>query len=154
MSCSHPSSSRRPPQRGAAPIRPQPVRTLDDAFAVFDLAMSRPLRVETLGFLLDDSGCGRTVFAVADTESPDALLDVAECLAAAGERVPEIASLVLASVRPEGGDRTDADDMDRWMEASDIAGDRGLVLLEWFIVTPAMVCLPRVTLGEPSRWPR
>jgi hypothetical protein len=109
---------------------------------------------ETLGFLLDDSGCGRTVFVVAETKAPDALLDVAECLAAAGERVPEISSLVLASVRPEGGDRIGPDDIDRWMEASDIAGDHGLLLLEWFIVTPAMVCLPRVALGEPSRWLR
>ena len=44
-------------------------------------------------------------------------------------------------------------DVNRWFEASDIAADHGVELLEWFVVGPGGVVCPREVFGEPPRWP-
>ncbi|MEO5723300.1 MAG: hypothetical protein ABIQ39_10885 [Ilumatobacteraceae bacterium] len=147
MSCSR-STSGGLHQQSMGP--PKPIRNPVDALQLIHLAMASPLRHETLGFLLDDAGFGNTIVVVADTQDPDAVLAVADCLSAAGGDVPSVASLVLATVRP-AGDRLD-DDVDRWMEASDITECNGLQLIEWFVVGPIRMWCPRAELGEPSRW--
>jgi hypothetical protein len=63
---------------------------------------------------------------------------------------------VVATVRPGGGPQ--ADDADRWLEASDIADDLGVELVEWFVIggdrpsVAANASCPRDLLGEVPRW--
>jgi len=127
MSCARTSTWRRP-------RRPPPVRSSADALEVIALAISRPPRPETIAFVLDDDGRGTTVLVVDGTEQPDAVVDVVERVAAAAEAAGA-AAIVVASVRPTaaptGGAATDVDDVDRWLEASDVAADHGIELLEW-----------------------
>ena len=64
---------------------------------------------------------------------------------------PRARSIVLASVRPDSGMLPG--DVDRWLEASAIVDQHGLVLLEWFVIGPMGPECPRDLLGEPERWP-
>jgi hypothetical protein len=100
--------------------------------------------------LLDDAGYGNTITVVSGTHDADDVLRVVECLAEAGSAAPAMSSLVLASVRPEGG--IVPGDIDRWLEASSLAESYGLELTEWFVVGPATVECPRDLIGEPERW--
>jgi hypothetical protein len=129
---------------------PEPIRTAAEARALLETAISRPLRDETVAFLLDDAGHGRTIFVVAGTDRPESVLDVVEHLAAAGRISGLLSALVLASVRPGGG--IVPGDIDRWFDASEIAQDHGVQLLEWFIYGPQGFTCPRDLLGEAERW--
>jgi hypothetical protein len=172
MYCARSSSWRQP-------RRPQPVRSSAEALEVVALAMSRPLRPETIAFVLDAEGCGTTVLVVDGTERAESVLDVTERIAEAAG-LAGAASIVVASIRPTlpidalaaSADQPDDDglehwrwggslddglvhaDIDRWLEASDIAAEHAIELLEWFVVGPAGVVCPRELLGEPSRWPQ
>jgi hypothetical protein len=66
--------------------------------------------------------------------------------------VESLASLVVASVRPEGG--LLPGDVDRWLEASTRCEQRGIVLLEWYVMGRYGPECPRDLLGEPPRWPQ
>lgn len=136
----------------AALPRPAPVRCGADALRVLFLSASFPLEAETIAFLLDAHGNGGVVTIVSGTTQPDSVLAVAECLSRAAEGVPHACSLVLATVRPTGC--VLPGDIDRWLEASDLAAASGVQLLEWFIITPAGAQCPRDLLGEPERWGR
>jgi hypothetical protein len=139
------------------PRRPLPVRSAADALELVALAMSRPPRPETIAFILDVGGFGTSVLIVGGTEHADDVLHVVEQVTDAAE-VAGAASIVVATVRPapapahEEATLTD-DDVDRWLEASDIADDHGIELLEWYIVGPSGIVCPRETFGEPPRWP-
>lgn len=143
MYCSR--SARRP-----LPHASQPIRNSAQALDVIRMSMSDPFRTETLGFLLTDSGRASEVAVISPTEEPDAVIHVADCLSAAGGLHPEVASLVLATIRPSGG--VTAADVDRWLEASDVADSNGVQLVEWFVIGPSGVACPRDLLGEPERW--
>lgn len=150
------SCTRRHSLRRSRPPSPQ-VRTATDALEVIALAMSRPPRAETIAFVLDDDGRASALYVVDGTERADALIDVVELLADAAAAGAG-AGLVLASVRPTvpiDADPEDLDDadIDRWLEASDVAADRGVELLEWFVVGPTGIRCPRELFGEPPRWP-
>ena len=138
------------------PRRPAPVRSAADALEVVALAMSRPPRAETIAFVLDSDGAGTTVLIVDGTEPPDSVIDVVERVAeAAGEA--GAAGVVVSTVRPVtvSGDEAACladDDIDRWLEASDIAADHDVELIEWFVVGPNGVTCPREAFGEPPRW--
>jgi hypothetical protein len=143
---------------GAPPAgqRPMPIRTSSDALRLVELAISRPLRHETIAFMFDRNGFGGTVVVVAGTVQPDAVLDVADCMSVAGHSTPDLVSLVIATVRP-GGATTNPmvalDDVDRWLEASAIADEYGIELVEWYVIgTAGHVECPRDILGEPPRW--
>lgn len=128
----------------------------DAAFALLATAVHRPLRHETIVLVLDDSRRGLTIVVVTDTESPDAVISVVECLAGC---LPEsAASMVIASVRPcapdiashpDPGER--GRDVDRWLEMSELASITGVEVLEWFVIDHAVRC-PRDDLGEAPRW--
>ena len=64
-------------------------------------------------------------------------------------------ALVVASIRPGRGPMPG--DVDRWLEASAIADDAGVDLLEWFVIDggagAGTAWCPRDLLGEPPRWP-
>jgi hypothetical protein len=132
-------------------LAPDPIRSAADARSLLAKAISHPLRDETVAFLLDDAGYGGTIFVVAGTDRPEQVLDVVEHLAAAGRASGMVSSLVVASVRPGGG--LEPGDVDHWFDASEIAEEHGVELLEWFVYgTEGFVC-PRDLLGEPGRWP-
>ncbi len=131
-----------------------PIESPSAALAVIDLAISRPLTDETIALVLDPDRRGRTVVIVDGTERPDALLDVVERLAACFDE--RGGCLVLATIRPGGGPLPGDDD--RWLEASDLADEFGVELVEWFVITgerpsaAAAAWCPRDLLGEPPRW--
>jgi hypothetical protein len=126
------------------------------ALAVVELAMRRPLRHEIIALVLDGDRRGRTVVVVDGTEAPDAVLDVVERVAGSVAASGLPGCLVVATVRP-GGPPLDGDD-ERWLEASDLADDVGVDLLEWFVIggdrpsVAANAWCPRDLLGEVPRW--
>ncbi len=127
-----------------------PIRNAAAAIALVSTVIAQPLRYETVGFLLDANGFGDVVVVVDGTEPADSIISVAQCLAEAGAGTPHLTSLVLATVRPCGGLRDD--DVDRWLEASDVVDECGLHLIEWYVVDPDGIQCPRDLLGEPERW--
>ena len=111
--------------------------------------MTWPTRAETIALLLDDQRRGISVLVVGGTDHPDALFDVVDLVAESGGHGEALGAAVLASVRP--GEGLDPGDVDRWLESSDVLADRGVELLEWFVVGRD-ICCPRDQLGEPPRW--
>ena len=144
-------AAHRPPRAGIDPID-----SAASALAVIALAMRHPPLDETIALVLDPDRRGRTVVVVDGTTEPDAVLDVVERVAGSIAASGRPGCLVLATVRP-GGAPLDGDD-DRWLEASDIADDLGVDLLEWFVIsadTPSIAAharCPRDLLGEVPRW--
>lgn len=139
------------------PRRPPAITNAADALELVAMTMSRPPRAETIAFLLDDDGFGTTVLLVNGTDRPEDVIGVVEQVAEAGA-VSGASALFVASVRPVAPSPDEAievaeGDIDRWLEASELADDEGLELLEWFVVGPAGVICPRELLGEPPRWP-
>ena len=131
-----------------------PVDDPDTAFVTISMAVHRPLRFETILVLLDDARRGLGVVAVSDTHEPDAVLEVLECVLAPSAHGGRVGAVIVGSVRPDPPDTAidlDADDVDRWLEMSDLAEQRGVELLEWFVITDEVSC-PRDRLGEAPRW--
>ena len=116
------------------------------------LAISRPLRSETIALVLEDDLRGRTIVVVDGTDEPDSLLDVVEHLvesiACSMADVPTEGYLVLATVRPGGG--PEPGDGDRWLEASELAELAGVELLEWFVISTDTGPPPRGALATCS----
>ena len=131
--------------------RPSAVRCGTDALRVLFLSASQPLEPETLVFLLDRHGNGTIVTAVSGTVDPDAVLGVVDCIARAAEGMATAEAMVLATVRPTGC--VLPGDIDRWLEASDLAESHGVALIEWYIRGASGAQSPRELLGEPERWP-
>ena len=130
--------------------RPAPVRCGTDALRVLFLSASQPLEPETLVFMLDRHGNGSIVTIVSGTVDPDAVLAVVECIARAAEGLPHAEAMVLATVRPNGS--VLPGDIDRWMDANDIAIAHGVALIDWFVIGASGAQSPRDLLGEPERW--
>lgn len=146
-----PTTVRRLPRAGIDPIDHP-----DTALAALALAVGRPLRSETVLLLLDEARCGRAIVAVSGTAEPDQVIEVVECITQS-DGAEHLGAIVVASVRPDDdatrdpSDHDDADDVDRWLEMSDIAELAGVELLEWFVIGRTIRC-PRDRLGEPPRW--
>ena len=141
--------------RSRLPQASAPIRSSIDAIAVVSLAIHRPLEAETIAFLLDETSRSNVITVISGTTEPDAVLTVAECMAAAGARSRAMCGVVLASVRPTAPPNMPATlpgDLDRWVEANEITESHGIELIEWFVVGPAGVDCPRALLGEPERW--
>ena len=129
-----------------------PICDADTAFVTISMAVHRPLRYETIVALLDDDRCGISLVAVSGTQQPDAAVDVLETLLDAAVHDGRVGAAIVASVRPADGSEADDDrDIDRWLEMSDLADQRGVELLEWFVIADDVSC-PRDRLGEPPRW--
>ncbi len=139
----------RPPRAGI-----DPVDSAAAALAVIRLAVTRPLQSEVIVLVLDGDRRGRTIVVVDGTDEPDAVLEVVERLADSLVSAEGDAALVVASVRPGGGP-LDGDE-DRWLEATELAEQAGVELLEWFVISddtgPPTAWCPRDLLAEPPRW--
>ena len=141
-----------------------PIDNAADALAVIHLAMHQPLQSEVIAFLLDDDNRGGTIVSVTDVDDDDAVSRVVDLMCHATARSRDRAAdgdgdagdepigfgLVVATVRPDGGIVTG--DTYRWLEASSIAADLGIELIEWFVIGPDGPACPRALLGEPERW--
>lgn len=140
-----------PPSPAPSPApAPAPVRCAADALAVIAMALSRPLEPETICFAIDGDGVGGVAIAIEGTDRPDDVLDVVGIIGRAARSTPAT-SLVVASVRPDG-DLLVGDDR-RWQQASAIARDHHLELLEWFVIGAGhRVHTPRDLTGEPMKW--
>jgi hypothetical protein len=127
-----------------------PISSAGDALAV--LALAAPFGHDTVAILLDDERRGHGIVVVTGTTHADALFAIIEvCIDASLHDSPgRIAGLVIATVRPDGD--MEADDLDRWLEASLQCDDAGLELVEWFVIGRHVAC-PRELAGDPPRWP-
>jgi hypothetical protein len=123
------------------------------ALALMTIVMTHPPRHETIAVTLDRDRRGLGIVVVDGTHDPDAVIEVVECLAGAAGHHADIGGLVLATVWPDPTSRTVGGygDVERWMEASGIAEEHGIELVEWFVIADAITC-PRDRLGEPPRW--
>ena len=130
----------------------EPILSLDHALAIFDVQLHRPLRAETLAMFLDHHHHGSTLVTVTDTVLAKQLLEVAEVMALAGSARPEMSGLVLASVRPGHGLQSGDDEL--WTRASNVTEANGMILIDWFVISPHGTCSPRELIGLPSRWPQ
>lgn len=136
-----------------------PIDDAESALLAVSMAVTHPLRHETIVVLLDDARRGIGIVAVTGTRPPDAVVGVLDTVLdtvldsvpdSVLDSVPEsVGAVVLASVRPGGA--ADGADIDRWLEMTDLADQHGVELLEWFVVADAVSC-PRDLLGEPPRW--
>ena len=148
-----------------SPIAPRPSRLpragidpIDDeltALALIKTAVAWPLRPETIVVLLDDARCGIGLVVVSGTPDADAVLEVGERILDPQVHDGRVAAAIVATVRPgridpawQGDDLTDAD---RWIELDEIATDRGVELLEWFVLGDG-VSWPRELVNAPPRW--
>ena len=67
----------------------------------------------------------------------------------------ELAAAVLASIRGStfpAQPFPEPDDVDRWLDMSELISQAGVELLEWFVIDPTGVWCPRDLLGEAPRW--
>jgi len=150
-----------PPRAGIDPLD-----GAGPALAVLAIAIAEPPRDQTIALLLDRWRRGRGIMVVEKTSDPDRVLGVLDSIIRSKPYHPELAGVVLASVRatppvrcPEcvelGLDCHDCheldDDVERWMELSERAERARLELLEWFVIGSSVSC-PRDRLGEPPRW--
>jgi|HigsolmetaAR201D_1030396.scaffolds.fasta_scaffold23972_3 myo-inositol-hexaphosphate 3-phosphohydrolase len=126
------------------------------ALEVVALAMRQPPVEETLVLVLDEDRRGRAVVHVDDTTDPDAVVVVVERLSRSMAASGMLGALVVATVRPGGVPLLDDDD--RWIEASELADEVGVELVEWFVIAGRSVWsdtwCPRDLLGEVPRWSR
>ncbi len=121
----------------------------DAARLIIDATIASPRRPETIVLLLDHQLRGLAIVSVADTLEPDAVHDVASLCVAAAARQPTIGGVVLATVRPNGGD--ELDDVERWLDLDVLLAGVGVELVEWYVYGRS-ISRPRVLLGEPARW--
>ena len=132
-----------------------PIVDASQALDVVQLAMSSPPREEIVVIVLDADHRGRAIVVVDGTDDDDAVVEVVERLAERSRDGPDGAALVVASIRP-GADRVAAD-ADRWLEASELADEAGVELVEWFVVQAEgdtiVASCPRDLLAETPRWP-
>jgi hypothetical protein len=117
------------------------VDPLDDDAArlIIGATIASPRRPETVVVIVN----------VANTPDPDAIHDVASICVAAADRHPTIGGVVLATVRPDGGD--ELDDVERWLDLDVQLADVGVELVEWYIYGRS-ISRPRVLVGEATRW--
>lgn len=128
-----------------------PITDADTAFITISMAVHRPLRHETVVVLLDDARRGLGIVVVSGTRPAGAVVGVVETLLDPGVHAGQVSAMIVASVRPVGGTGVDGDDIDRWLEMSDLAEQADIELLEWFVIADRVSC-PRDLLGEPPRW--
>lgn len=130
-----------------------PIRSPFDALRLVWASLDSDPRHQTVVVTLDAERCGLAVMLVNDTADPDAFLGLVDSVTEAAVVHPEMAALIVATVRPDGG--FDVDDLARWHEADETCDESGLELVEWFVVGAAVsvsVSCPRQLCGVPSRW--
>jgi len=133
-------------------VRYGPLATPADALDLVARLSSRPSSPEVVCVLLDGARRVGASFTVTDVVDPDGVLHVAEMALAVAAATAEIDGIVLASIRPSPLVERAGSDLDRWCRLDDLCNDLRCELVEWLVLTPDRVALPRERLGAPSRW--
>ncbi|CAB4796792.1 MAG: hypothetical protein F2735_03835 [Actinobacteria bacterium] len=130
--------------------RIDPIVNAHQAMLVFELAMSLPLRSETLVMFLDELWRGHELVSVNDTTDPFHVVDVANTMGAYGAANDHTVGLVIATVRPFGD--VHPNDRELWLEAVDAVEACGLQLIDWLIVDSYGATSVPDLLADGSRW--
>ncbi len=126
-----------------------PIETRLDALRLILMVVSSESSPETLVVALDDQRCGVSIACVSGTTDPDAVIGVIDAFAESARLSLNVASLVVASVRPDG--EFEVEDLARWHEADQSCWESDIELIEWFVVGTSISC-PREFSGVPARW--
>ncbi len=124
-----------------------------DALDVIGAIAARPPATEVICVHLDGRRRVAGAFAVTGIPDPDRVVEVAAVALDAAAGFPDLDGLLLASIRPESGG-ADPHDEARWEILDALCAEAGVELVEWLVVTPRAVSLPRAAGGTPDRWPR
>ena len=126
-----------------------PIETPFDALRLILMMVGSEASAETLVLALDDRRCGVSITSVSCTDDPDAVLGVIDALAESAQASLDVASLIVASVRPNG--EFEIGDLARWYEADQSCSESEIELVEWFVIGKSISC-PREFCGVPQRW--
>lgn len=124
---------------------------IDDARAqlVIGSVIDVPLRHEIVALVLDHQRRGIAIVNVDRVDDPEGVHAVAELVIELARRHRPARAVILASVRPDGGD--ELDDVERWLDLDHDLAAAGVELVEWYVIGTS-VSRPRALLGEPERW--
>lgn len=130
-----------------------PITSASAALTVFSLAITRPLRPETLVLMMRKDHRGVGLFALETGEHLSLVIDNVISRCVSNESAQAVA---IASVRPQWQSRFDGAGLQNG--ASEFAGARaschraGIQLVDWFIIARAGVRCPRIDAALPSQW--
>jgi len=127
------------------------VDPIDDDRAQLIIAsiIDLPLRPEIVAVIVDHQRRGVAIIDVDDVDHPDGVHTVADLVIGIADLHPSAGGVILASVRPEGGD--ELDDIERWLDLDHDLAAAGIELVEWYVIGTS-VSRPRALLGAPDRW--
>lgn len=130
-----------------------PITSASAALTVFSLAITRPLRPETLVLMMRKDHRGVGLVALETGEHLSLLIDdvISHCVSQVSAQ-----AVAIASVRPQWPARLDGagalDGADELAGARDSCHRAGIQLVDWFIVANHGVHCQRVINREGSLW--
>jgi len=113
-----------------------PITTFAEKLGVFALALSRPLRHETIALCCDQQQRGVGIFAF---DSKLKLTQIIERIIGAAINIDSAETICLLSARQ--GTRQDISDTSQFFMAKNRCQDAGLVLTDWFLVAHGETCI-------------
>ena len=124
-----------------------PINSATQALSVFSLAISRPLRPETLVLMMDNHHRGVGLFALSNGGDLRSLIDhvIGSCATHDSAR-----ALAIASVRPQL--QSHPQWAAEWTSSRTICQRAGLQLVDWFIVGRQGVHGPRIFGHFSGEW--
>ncbi|MEO5974241.1 MAG: hypothetical protein ABIQ38_03420 [Ilumatobacteraceae bacterium] len=124
-----------------------PINSATQALVVFSLAISRPLRPETLVLMMDTHHRGIGLFALNNGGNLRSLIDyiVGKCAATNSAR-----ALAIATIRPHL--HTQSNLATEWTSSREICQRAGVQLVDWFVVGRQGVHCPRINSHGPDEW--
>jgi hypothetical protein len=124
-----------------------PINSATQALSVFSLAITRPLRPETLVLMMSHDHRGVGLIALNNGGDLRSLIDhiVGKCAAENTAR-----AVAIASVRPHLHSQFHS--AIEWTKANEICQRAGVQLVDWFIIGRHGVNRPRIVAHEPDAW--
>lgn len=113
-----------------------PITTLSEKLGVFALALSRPLRHETIALCCDHQQRGVGLFAF---DSKLKLTQIIERIIGAAINIDSATTICLLSSRQGTG--RDSADASQFFMAKNRCQDAGLELTDWFLVANGKTCI-------------
>ena len=107
-----------------------PITTLSEKLSVFALALSRPLRHETLVLCLDHQQRGVGLIAF---DSNRGLIEIIDRIIGAAINIDSATTISLLTAR--GGDHQKKSDKSQFSIAANRCQDAGLALSDWLLVS-------------------
>lgn len=124
-----------------------PITSATQALSVFALAITRPLRLETLVLMMSRDRHGVGFFALNSGGNLHSLIDhiVGRCAAENSAR-----AIAIASVRPQ--QQSHLENGSEWDSARDICQRAGVQLVDWFVIGRHGVHCPRLVAHQSNEW--